>query len=158
LNIGFRHILIIIPLLYIFCGSLLADTRSVPRWARVGLAGLLVHLIISVLSYFPHFIPYFNELVWDRKQAYRIAADSNLDWGQGATAVARWVARHPDAVVEPDVPLAGTIVVSVNALVGINRYEQFRWLRDNFEPVDHVAYSHLIFRITAQDLARITWR
>jgi hypothetical protein len=156
LNIGFRHILIIFPLLYIFCGSLLADARSVPRWARVGLAGLLVYLFVSVLSYFPHFIPYFNELVWDRKQAYRIAADSNLDWGQGYHTVTRWLRRHPDAVLEPDGPMAGTIVVRVNALVGINPYERFRWLRDNFEPVDHVAYSHLVFRITAQDLERIT--
>jgi hypothetical protein len=134
LNIGFRHFLIIFPLLYIFCGSLLTDTSSVPRWARVGLAGLLVYLIVSVLSYFPHFIPYFNELVWHRKQAYRIAADSNLDWGQGGKAVARWLARHPDAVFQPDEPMAGTIVVGVNALVGINPYERFRWLRENFNP------------------------
>ena len=155
LNIGFRHALIIFPVLYIFCGSLLAEPREVPRWARVGLTALLVYLIVSVLSYFPHFIPYFNELVWDRKQAYRIAADSNLDWGQGRNAVARWLKRHPDAVLEPDRPMAGTIVVSVNALVGINPYERFRWLRENFKPADHVAHSHLVFRITSPDLDRM---
>jgi hypothetical protein len=51
--------------------------------------------------------------------------------------------------------MAGTSVVSVNALVGINPYERFRWLRENFAPVDHIAYSHLVFKIAPDDLKRI---
>ena len=49
---------------------------------RLLIGGLVLYLVVSVLSYYPHFIPYFNELVWDRTKAYRILVDSNLGWSQ----------------------------------------------------------------------------
>jgi 4-amino-4-deoxy-L-arabinose transferase-like glycosyltransferase len=155
INIGIRYFLPVFPLLYVFCGSLLHRPRDVPRWAWSGLATLLVYLVVSVLSYFPHFIPYFNELVWDRRQAYRVLADSNVDWGQSGWYLDRWLKSHPEAIVDPDRPAAGTIVVRVSELVGVSDPERFRWLRENFEPVEHVAYAHLVFRVTPEDLRRI---
>jgi hypothetical protein len=37
--------------------------------------------------------------------------------------------------------------VSANQLVGIFGTERYRWLRENFRPVDHVAYGHLLFYV-----------
>ena len=42
----------------------------------------------------PH-IPYFNELLTDRKMAYHLLADSNLDWGQGFTGCATISEEQP---------------------------------------------------------------
>ena len=33
--------------------------------------------------------------------------------------------------------------------------EKYRWLRENFRPVGHVGYSHLLFRITPEELAAL---
>src|SRR5262245_47471787 len=113
-------------------------------------------LIVSVLSYYPHFLPYFNELVWDRSKAYTVLADSNIDWGQNAWYVSRYHDTHPGVIDEPDAPTAGTILVHVNALVGITADpNKFRWLRERFAPVDHVAHGTLVYRIAETDLQRI---
>ena len=155
INIGIRYFLPVFPLLYVFCGSLLCRPSTLPRWAVGSIGVLLGYLVVSVLSYYPHFIPYFNELVWDRRQAYRVLADSNLDWRQNGWYVERWLKAHPEAIVSPERPVAGTIVVRVNALVGTTQPERYRWLRENFEPVEHIAYAHLVFHVTPEDLRRI---
>jgi hypothetical protein len=38
----------------------------------------------------------------------------------------------------------------VNNLVGIHYPERYRWLRENYQPVGHIAYSHLVY-----DLGRV---
>jgi hypothetical protein len=96
------------------------------------------------------------ETVWDRTKAYRILVDSNLGWSQNKWYVERYLRRHPDALFEPDGPQAGTIVVSVNKYVGMWAPERYRWLRENFEPVGHIAHGHLILRVTPEALLRVT--
>jgi hypothetical protein len=144
---GIRMFLVVFPLLHVFCGVLLRD--GIPRGPRaraaLGVAG--AWLVISVLSYYPHYIPYFNELVWDRKHAYKILSDSNLDWGQGQHELARWRESHPRAIVEPRVPRSGMVVVGATTLTGVVNAKRYKWLRDNFEPVGHIAYSYLIFDV-----------
>jgi hypothetical protein len=155
-QIGLRHALVVHPFAFVLAGSLLRDPGEVYRGARVALGGLLVWLAASVLSYYPHFLAYFNEFVWDQKQAYRILADSNLDWGQSGRYVARYLRDHPEVHFTPDRPRSGTILLSTNHASGMLRSEQFRWLRENFEPVDHVAHGHLVFRVTPEALRLVT--
>jgi hypothetical protein len=121
----------------------------------VALAGLLVWLGVSTLSYYPHFLAYFNEFVRDRTQSYRILVDSNLDWGQSGRYVERYLRAHPDASLEPERPRPGTLLVSANKFSGLLLGEQFRWLRENFEPVGHVAYAYLLFHVTPEALRRV---
>jgi hypothetical protein len=158
LQIGLRHLLMVFPLLHVFAGSLVQEATPPRRTARWVIVGLVLYAAASVMSYYPHFLAYFNELVWDRKQAYRILADSNLDWGQSGWYLEQWLKRHPDAVVEPDSPEAGTIVVGVNWLTGVTGPDKYRWLREHFEPVGQVAYSYLVFKVTPEDLERIRLR
>ena len=156
-QIGIRYFLVVFPLAYVFAGSLMAIGTARAR-ASVG-AVAVGGLILSVVSYYPHFLPYFNELVWDRTQAYTILADSNIDWGQNGSYVAEYQARHPDHVFEPEKPTAGTILVRVNQLTAVtgdpNRY---RWLREHFKPIDHVAHAVLVYRVTETDLERIGYQ
>jgi Dolichyl-phosphate-mannose-protein mannosyltransferase len=149
MNIGIRHAVIIFPFLYIFCGSLIRDWRSYSIKSRAVIIFLLIYLIISVLSYFPHYLSYFNELVWDRKQAYKILADSNIDWGQNKIYLNKYKSENPHVHINPESPISGTVVVSVNYLVGVttNDPDKYRWLRDNFNPVGHIGYSYLIYDI-----------
>jgi 4-amino-4-deoxy-L-arabinose transferase-like glycosyltransferase len=144
---GLRMFLMVFPLLHVFCGVLLRDgwPRGPRARAVLGLAG--AWLMISVLSYHPHYIPYFNELVWDRKDAYKILSDSNIDWGQGQQELARWRVLHPDAHIEPRVPRSGLVVVGVTTLTGVVNSKRYQWLRDNFEPIGHIAYCYLIFDV-----------
>jgi hypothetical protein len=155
-QIGFRFFLVILPLLQIFSASLLSGWPAVSPWRRPAVAGILAGVAVSVLSYYPFYLNYFNELVWDRRQAYKILADSNLDFGQSKLYLQRYVTSHPEAHVEPDSPVAGTVVVSVNTLVGVqgdpNRYH---WLRAHFEPVDTIAYSYLVYQVPLDALGNL---
>ncbi len=155
-QIGIRYFLINMPLLYVLCGSLLAHGRRLPRRAVFALAGAIVSLVVSVLSYYPHFLPYFNELVWDRTRAYTVLADSNIDWGQDGWYVAQYGAAHPEVIINPDQPTAGTLLVHVNDLTGVTGDpEKFRWLREHFTPAGQVAYAALVYRVSGADLERL---
>ena len=145
-QIGIRHVLPVFALGIIFCGRLLAKPESKLRNC---VAVVLVSCVVaSTLSYYPHFISYFNEFVLDRKLAYRRLADSNLDWGGNRWYLDNYVRRHPGTIVDPRKPQAGRIVVPVNALVGVNRNpEEYRWLREHFAPVGHIAHSFLIYDV-----------
>jgi hypothetical protein len=187
IQIGIRHYLVVFPFLYIFCGSLvsgwggnkdavpISGGRGLGRKMKIAIVALLVYLVVSVLSYFPHYIPYFNELVRDRKQAYKILADSNIDWGQGLSYAKQYVAKHPGAYLEqglwhmktyrekhmeeylhPQFPDSGLLVVNVNNYVGIYHPHRYKWLRERYKPIDQIAYSYLVFRILPGDSIKTT--
>jgi predicted cobalt transporter CbtA len=173
MQIGFRHLLIVFPLLYVFCGNLFKAGLRISRRLKILSGALLAYLLVSVLSYHPHYISYFNEMVWDRKMAYRYLADSNIDWGQNRPYLEDYLRQHPEAAYlhqgsrgktaagepRPDtdpagLPDSGLVVIRVNDLVGIRNPERFKWVRENLKPVDHIAYSYLIFEIDPRDRHR----
>jgi hypothetical protein len=158
-QIGIRYFLVVFPLVYVLCGSLLARGIAFTRRTAIALSMAVGGLILSVLSYYPHFLPYSNELIWDRTQAYTVLADSNIDWGQGGWYVDRYREAHPDSILEPEAPTAGTILVRVNQLIGVTGDpDTFRWLREHFTPADHIAHAALVYHISEEDLARIDQR
>jgi 4-amino-4-deoxy-L-arabinose transferase-like glycosyltransferase len=155
-QIGIRYFLVVFPFIHVFSANLLAGWKTfhARHWAAVGVLGS--YLVVSVLSYYPHYIPYFNELVLDRRMAYKILADSNLDWGQAGWYVARYKAAHPEAELDPPEPTAGLLAISANNVVGITaKPKTYKWLRDNFTPIDTVAYAYLVYDISPVELAKI---
>ena len=150
-QIGIRHVLPVFSLATIFCGRFLATPESkLRRYTGVIVAAWVA---ASTLSYYPHFISYFNEFVRDRRLAYRHLADSNLDWSGNYWYLIEYIRRHPGVIVDPRKPQAGRIIVPVNALVGVNRNpEEYRWLREHFSPVDHIAYSLLVYDVPKEML------
>jgi hypothetical protein len=150
-QIGIRHVLPVFALGMIFCGRFLAEPESKLR--NCAAVVLVSWVAVSTVSYYPHFISYFNEFVLDRKLAYRRLADSNLDWRGNEWYLAEYLRRHPGTIVDPRKPQAGRIVVPVNALVGVNRDpEEYRWLREHFAPVDHIAHSFLVYDVPQEML------
>jgi hypothetical protein len=152
-QIGIRYYLVVFPLLFVFTGSLFSNWSEFLPQQKLLSTGLMLYLAVSVLSYYPYYITYFNELVWDKTQAYKILADSNLDWGQSKSTVNKYFAEHPNAKAPTARPESGQFVVAVNRLVGITTNpERFAWLRENFEPIGTVANSYLIYNISAEDV------
>jgi 4-amino-4-deoxy-L-arabinose transferase-like glycosyltransferase len=154
---GIRFLTVVFPLMHIFTAGLLAPQTALGKRGRLTAGALALAGAVWVISYAPHYQYYFNELVPDRKQAYRILADSNLDWGGDRYWVERWLERHPGAILDPgETPVAGTIVVGVNDYVGVFGAGRYAWLREIVDgPVGHVAYSHLVFEVSPGDLERL---
>jgi dolichyl-phosphate-mannose-protein mannosyltransferase len=99
-NIGYRHLLPILPFLFIFAGQLAAiqwKPGRRPAWA-VSLA--VVWLVIgSTLSY-PHYLAYFNELVGGPDGGHKVLGDSNIDWGQDLIGLREFMNRENIASVK----------------------------------------------------------
>jgi len=153
-QIGIRYYLVMFPLLYVFSGSLFVGWERFPIFPKIISITLVVYLMVSVLSRFPYYIPYFNEFVWNKTQTYKYLSDSNLDWGQGQIYLEEYLSVHPDAIYSPDHIQAGTLVVGGSDLVGIlEDPDKYAWLRKHFEPVDTVAYSYFVYKISSQEIA-----
>ncbi len=100
-NIGLRHLLPIYPFLYLSAGRLLTAPRSEPRarsmpgWAaaalRVTVVVCLAHNVFEAARFTPHQLAYFNPLVGGPENGHRHLLDSNLDWGQGAKSLRRFM-------------------------------------------------------------------
>jgi hypothetical protein len=155
-QIGIRYYLVIFPLLYIFSGNLFVGWEQAPITRKILSMALMIYLAVSVLSYFPYYIPYFNELVWDKTQTYKYLSDSNLDFGQGKVYLERYLSSHPGAIYSPDHIQPGTLIVSGSDLVGIlEDPNKYAWLRKNYEPVDTIAYCYFIYKITPQEIEEL---
>jgi hypothetical protein len=84
LNIGFRHALPVLPFLVVIGAVGLARVWGAHgRRVRLLIAGLVFVQALSVLSWYPHFIPYTSEYFPDRDLGFARVSDSSHDWGQG---------------------------------------------------------------------------
>ena len=116
LNIGVRHVLPAYPFLFAligrelslwlrpavepnpptwlawFFGALRAYLGAVPR--ALAVVALLALAWVSSLLAFPHYLSYFNELGGGTDGGYRIATDSNYDWGQDLKRLARFAEEY----------------------------------------------------------------
>src|SRR4029077_14274304 len=61
-NIGYRHLLPVLPLLFLFIGQLATvDWRPRQRWVWLS-APIFLWLVVGSMRIFPHYLAYFNEL------------------------------------------------------------------------------------------------
>jgi len=94
LNIGYRHLLCILPFLFLFI-SQLAAIQWRQRMKLAWIPALLVAwLAAGTLLIFPNYLTYFNELVGGTRGGYKVLADSNIDWGQDLPAVREYMTRE----------------------------------------------------------------
>jgi hypothetical protein len=100
LNIGYRHLLPILPFLYIGAGAALTPgalafrPKTPLRSARIAAVALLLWLAFGTLRSAPHHLAFFNELAGGADNGWRFLADSNTDWGQTYNALAEYQASH----------------------------------------------------------------
>jgi hypothetical protein len=92
LNLGIRHVLPTFPFIYL----LVARQLSRESWP-IGIVtiGLAVWLVIGTVKASPDFISYYNGLGGGTRGGWKIAVDSNYDWGQDLQRLGEYVsARH----------------------------------------------------------------
>lgn len=169
--LGYRYAL---PLVAIAC--LFVATQLWPpfdrRW-RVGLAAALALIALESLWIHPHYLAFFNGLIGGPASGHRYLLDSNLDWGQDVTTLARYLASRDDppawlalfATESPATygvrgrplrhcePVRGILAISENVRRGLyaphNIMKEpqprcFDWL-DAYEPVARPGYSILVY-------------
>ena len=177
LNIGYRHILPILPLLWLMIAATDPFWRERPVRRRLLYVGLTLYAVLGVRQS-PHFLSYFNELVGGSAQGYRYLGDSNIDWGQDLPALATFVEENDNQPLfisyfgpsdpshysldfqpmfdeagapvgfTPANPEPGRYVISVNHWQGTTEIEPD--LFDWFRgkrPIDRAGYSMLVFDV-----------
>lgn len=155
-QMGIRYYLVIFPLLYVFAGVLFINWRKFLRIQVVITISLAAFLIGSVLAKYPNYLSYFNEFI-KPQESYKYLADSNLEWGQDTYLLEDYRANNETALRAPEIPqiIAETKIyyVSINRLVGvIDGPENYRWLRENFEPVEVIGNSYFVYHITPEEM------
>jgi hypothetical protein len=148
-QVGIRHILIIMPLLYIFSGFFIQHAQ---RSKKIYFAYILVlYQFTSVAFYFPHFLPYTNELITNKKLAYRKIADTNLCYGEGVKFLVQYLRKNKNAKFLPNRIESGKIIMEVNEMLNlnINTMGKYDWVR-SLEPADHIHSQYLIYEISDQ--------
>jgi hypothetical protein len=91
LNIGYRHLLPVLPFVFVYVSYNLVSWQKTGLWRKRGFSLLLVWYLVSALFIYPDYLAYFNELVGGPANGYRWLVDSNLDWGQDLPGLQRYV-------------------------------------------------------------------
>jgi len=91
-NYGIRYLLPLAPLAIVWVSALAEGGKWARTLACVGVVGQA----LAVAAIHPHELSYFNVLAGGPVGGRRILADSNLDWGQGAKALARLQCERPE--------------------------------------------------------------
>jgi 4-amino-4-deoxy-L-arabinose transferase-like glycosyltransferase len=100
LNLGYRHLLPVLPFLWVCAGRFGKVVQLWPDLRRNGKRGLGVGLIalflgawlaVGTLSVWPDYLAYFNELAGGPDGGWRYLVDSNLDWGQDLYALSAYM-------------------------------------------------------------------
>jgi 4-amino-4-deoxy-L-arabinose transferase-like glycosyltransferase len=115
LNIGYRHLLPMLPFLFVSAGRLTCFRwRKLPdagptgrgvrgRWPATYGKALLIILVLwlgaEALLIWPHYLAYFNTIAGGANQGYRFLADSNTDWGQTLKELADFQREHNQGTV-----------------------------------------------------------
>ncbi|HEX9636328.1 MAG TPA: glycosyltransferase family 39 protein [Acidobacteriota bacterium] len=170
-NIGIRHVLGVEPLGLVLLGALAAGAG---RWRARWLAAAVVAIALEVAWVSPHYLSFFHAAVGGPRRGIEYLDDSNIDWGQDAYRLRRYVEARPGArfkihyfgpvpmerygiwAPEPNfddlfLPLEGvTYVVSAHYLKRSSLSNdcfgvRYRWL-ERYRPVEWIGGSLCVFR------------
>ena len=178
LNIGYRHILAILPFVWL----MIADgfgriSLPLAKWTTII---LLSWQLIGTIRQHPHHLAYFNDAVGGSENGRAYLGDSNLDWGQDAFLLADALADDPSLNVSynsgsilanydittmphnletgqfdnfaPANPASGRYALGASQIQGITLREpdSFDWFRRQ-TPMGHLGYSIWLYDVQAVD-------
>ncbi len=98
LNLGIRHLSVPITAITVLLGNIAPLSQAVQS-RRLGKAAVVLAIFAVLESSctaakaFPNYISYFNIFAGNHKY-FKIAVDSNLDWGQSLIQVRKFMAAH----------------------------------------------------------------
>ncbi len=103
LNIGVRHIAPVLPLIYILVANQIVKWFRVPRKFSNGVydygnilkysfvGAMALWIVLDTLITAPYYLSYYNELAGGTLNGYKVATDSNYDWGQDMKRLKWWM-------------------------------------------------------------------
>ncbi|MDX1955838.1 MAG: hypothetical protein SFU20_09920, partial [Chitinophagaceae bacterium] len=149
-QVGIRHVLMVYPLLYVVLGYW-GKAVSAFKWKGLLLIGFLLYTGFTYYRFYPNLIAYHNELVAD-KRVYTIMASSNVDFGQSAFRLQKFLTNNPEYRIPDSIPQPGKYIQGVDAYLGLMDKYKIDWLNDHFKPVGQFDHSFLLFEVTEAEL------
>lgn len=144
-QIGIRHAIMVYPLLYVLCGFIINIVFFQQR-IKLLVMMLIAYSLATFYYFFPNLISYSNEFIPIKKNAYKVMADSNIDFGQGWYALERYLKEHTDVqIITPD-SKPGIFVIGINDYLDLKGNQQYSWIY-NVKPDDQINHCFLLFRI-----------
>lgn len=111
-NLGVRHVLPVMVMGIIFCSAALSKTLQATQAKQL----LLVAVALLAIGYYrsyPDYLNYYNIYAGGSPNGYRIATDSNTDWGQDLKRLAKYLqTNYPNQPYYIDYAWAGDSAVS----------------------------------------------
>ena len=92
INLGYRNLLPIIPLLYLTIIQVL-HVKNNQHIKIILMLGLVGSIWISWQTH-PHYLAYFNALAGGANNGWQIVVDSNIDWGQDVQTLAKYIEQE----------------------------------------------------------------
>lgn len=145
-QIGFRFVLMCVPLAWLLAAPGLRALAP----GRVRLLVLCAAVAVAEnLAYLGNPLSFTNAAVWPKRQAFRLIADSNIDWGQNRDKIQDWLGQAGirSSRLDPLHLLPGPNVFSLNTVAGVFDFEQHRWLREHQDPVEQLGHTYLRFDV-----------
>ena len=94
LNIGVRHVIPALPFICFLTAKQIVSWLEKSFWKKAVVFVLLLWILIETLWVFPFYLSYYNELAKGTKNGYKIATDSNYDWGQDLKRLKDWIDNY----------------------------------------------------------------
>lgn len=94
LNIGVRHLMPVIPIMYILATGVWK--KWIVKSKFFVLCALLLWVLLETFLTAPYFLSYFNQIGGGTWGGYRYVTDSNYDWGQDLLRLRGFVNAHPE--------------------------------------------------------------
>jgi len=91
-NLGVRHILPVYAVLFVVAGAA-ADFFWVSTLKRSALVVILAWLFLENVKIFPYYLSFYNEFYGGSKNGYKVATDSNYDWGQDLKRIKNYLEK-----------------------------------------------------------------
>ncbi len=163
INLGVRHVLVVMPFLYLGIGLLVAKLWELKGNAAVVIRSLAavfaLWYLASAIYIYPHYLEYFNELIGGPSNGYKYLLDSNLSWAQDDLYVEDYInmleEKYPETPVyrNPEEEIErGYVVIDVDYMMGRdrNKRERTAWIREpllagKIEPIDRINYTYMVF-------------
>lgn len=130
LNIGLRHFMPVI-----IASSLITARGAQIYWnkkiykdfkTKYAILVLLAIMTISVFISFPHYLSYYNIFGGGTDNGYKIATDSNYDWGQDIKRLGKWIDDNNVDKIHTHLFSANKLDYYLN-----NKYQSFNIEHDN---------------------------
>jgi 4-amino-4-deoxy-L-arabinose transferase-like glycosyltransferase len=154
-QIGYRYVLMCLPLVYALAAAGLASLPRARRWTFLGQLALVVAIAENGM-YLGNPLAFTNAAVWPKRDAYRLMDNSNLSWGQNRMKIQGWLEKRGlgDSFLDPVHLLPGHNTFELGFITGVDGADRNRWVRENLRPDAQLGHTHLLYQVSPSTFER----